>query len=168
MAGKVKTWVWILVGLFVAGILCIIAVAGAGFYFFSRHIDTSKATVAEAATEFDRVRSRFANQKPLIEVDETGDFVRANTTDRKIPKNVTVPEALHILAYDPDDGGLVKLSIPFWLLRLNPEGARFNVRGNEMQLEDLKLTVRDLERYGSSLVLDQRNSGGDRVLVWTE
>jgi hypothetical protein len=37
-----------------------------------------------------------------------------------------------------------------------------------VNLEDLKLTVKDLERYGPSLVLDQRSRGGDRVLVWTE
>jgi hypothetical protein len=37
-----------------------------------------------------------------------------------------------------------------------------------VRLEDLKLSVEDLERYGPSLVLDQTNAGGDRVLVWSQ
>jgi hypothetical protein len=37
-----------------------------------------------------------------------------------------------------------------------------------MTLEELKLTVADLDRLGPSLVLDQANEGGDRVLVWSQ
>ena len=47
MAGKVKTWVWVVVAVVVLGILGIIAVAGAGIYFFSRHIQTRTVTQAD-------------------------------------------------------------------------------------------------------------------------
>ena len=39
---------------------------------------------------------------------------------------------------------------------------------NSVSLEELKLTVADLDRLGPSLVLDQANEGGDRVLVWSQ
>jgi len=38
MAGKVRTWVWVVVAIVVVGILGVVAMAGLGFYFFSRHI----------------------------------------------------------------------------------------------------------------------------------
>jgi hypothetical protein len=41
MAGKVKTWVWVVLAVIVTGVLGIIAMAGIGLYFFSQHIDTT-------------------------------------------------------------------------------------------------------------------------------
>jgi hypothetical protein len=72
------------------------------------------------------------------------------------------------MAFDPDDGGFVQLRIPFWLLRMQPDNAKIDLGGQRVDLEDLKLTVQDLERFGPALVLDQKNRGGDRVLVWTQ
>lgn len=167
MAGKLKTWIWVVVGLGVVGILFLIAMAGAGLYFFSQNIHTRTATTTVAASEFDGVRAQFAGQKPLIELDSSGNFLRSNT-DRPVPAGAVRPENLYVLAFDPDDGGLVRVTIPFWLLRMKVKGATIDFSGNQMDLEDLKLTVEDLERFGPALVLDQQNEGGDRVLVWSQ
>ncbi len=167
MAGKVKTWVWVVVGIAVLGVLFVIASAAVGFYFFSQHIDTRTVTASTATAEFDKVRARFTGTKPLIELDERGDLLRTNT-DRAVPARPAELDALHIMAFDPDDGGFVQLRIPFWLLRMQPDNARIDLGGQRVDLEDLKLTVQDLERFGPALVLDQRNRGGDRVLVWTQ
>ena len=164
MAGRVKTWVWVVVGIVAAGILFVVAMAGAGIYFFSQNIKHSQATPTAAAAEFESVRARFVGQKPLIELDARGEFLRANT-DR--PNGSVRPETLYVLAFDPDDGGLVRVKVPFWLLRMKMKGT-VNFSGTGMDLEDLKLTVEDLDRYGPTLVLDQRNDGGDRVLVWSQ
>ena len=42
MAGKVKTWVWVVVGLFVCGVLFLVAVGAMGYYFVRRTIDTGR------------------------------------------------------------------------------------------------------------------------------
>ena len=167
MAVKVKTWVWVIVGIVVAGILLVIAMAGAGLYFFSQNIKARTVSAATATSEFDAVRSQFTGQKALIELDERGNFLRSNT-DRPSPQNPKTPEKLYVLAFDPDDGSLVRVTIPFWLLRMKMKGATIDFGGRNMDLEDLKLTVEDLERFGPTLVLDQRNDGGDRVLVWSQ
>lgn len=167
MAVKVKTWVWIVVGIVAFGILCVIAMAGAGFYFVSQHFDARTVSSATAADEFEKVRKQFAGQKALIELDEQGDFLRANT-DRPTPANVRRPEKLYVLAFDPDDGGLVRVSVPFWLLRMKADNATIDLGGSRVDLEDLKLTVEDLDRFGPCLILDQKNEGGDRVLVWSQ
>ena len=167
MAVKVKTWIWVVVGIVVAGILLVIAMAGAGLYFFSQNIKARTVSSETATTEFDAVRARFTGQKALIELDERGNFLRSNT-DRPVAGNPKSPETLYVMAFDPDDGSLVRVTVPFWLLRMKMKGTRIDLGGSRMDLEDLKLTVEDLERFGPTLVLDQKSEGGDRVLVWSQ
>ena len=167
MAVKAKTWIWIIVGVIAVGILCVIAMAGAGMYFVAQNVQARTVSSDTAAGEFDTIRKQFTGQKALIELDERGDFLRSNT-DRPAPPNPPRPQKLYVLAFDPDDGRLVRMSIPFWLLRMKTNGARIDFNGNRMELEDLKLTVEDLEKFGPSLILDQKNAGGDRILVWSQ
>jgi len=166
MAGKVKTWVWVVVGIVVVGVLFVIAGAAAGVYFISRNLETRTVTHADAATEFDAVRARFADQKPLIELDERGELLRSNT-DRPAPPDARRPETLYVMAFDPDDGGLVKMSIPFWLLRFKSKDPTINFGRDAMSLDELKLTVEDLERFGPTLVLDQRRRPHPRLDAMT-
>ena len=167
MAGRVKTWVWVVVAIVVIGILGVIAMAGVGFYFFSQHVNTKVVSPASAAREFADISARFTGQKPLIELDERGHLLRANT-DRAAPPKAEPLEALHVLAYNPHDGRIVRISLPFWLLRMKMHGATIDLDGNRMDLEDLKLTVEDLERYGPTLVVDHKARNGERVLVWSQ
>lgn len=167
MAGRVRTWVWVVVAIIVIGILGVIAMAGIGFYFFSQHVNTKVTSPASAAREFADVSSRFTGQKPLIELDEHGRLLRANT-DRAAPAKADALDALHVLAFDPDDGRIVKISVPFWLLRMKMNGTKIDFNGNRMDLEDLKLTVEDLERYGPTLIVDHKGRDGERVLVWSQ
>jgi hypothetical protein len=167
MAVKVRTWIWIVVGVVAFGILCVIVMAGAGMYYVARNIETRTVSSATASDEFEAIRKKFAGQKPLIELDDRGNFLRANT-DRPAPTNAARPETLYVLAFDPDDGGLVRVSVPFWLLRIKTNNSHISFSGNQVDLEDLKLSVEDLERFGPSLILDQKNGGGDRVLVWSQ
>ena len=167
MAGRVKTWVWVVIAIVVVGILGLVAVMGIGFYFASRHFETRAASPASAARDFEEVRARFMGQPPLIELDDRGRFLRANT-NRPTPAQVKPPELLNILAYDPDDHQIVKLSIPFWLLRLKTGGATIDFNGRQMDLEDLKLSVDDLERYGPTLIAEHKAPDGSRVIVWSQ
>ena len=48
MAGKVKTWVWVIIAVVVIGILGIVAMAGVGLYFFSQHIETHEVSAGNA------------------------------------------------------------------------------------------------------------------------
>ena len=167
MAGKVKTWVWVLIAVAVTGILTLVAIAGVGFYFFSRHIDTRSISPAAAAQEFDAVKAGFAGQKPLIELDNRGRFRRANT-DRPVPLESTTPDELYLLAFNPSEGRIVRFRLPFWVLRMKAANATIDLNGNRMDLEDLRLTVADLERFGPALIVDHTAPSGERVLVWSK
>jgi hypothetical protein len=167
MAGKVKTWVWVVLGIFVVGVLGVVAMAGVGIYYFSQHIDTRTASPTSASRDFDRVKSRFEGQKALIEIDDRGRYLRSNP-DRQAPVNAKSLDAIHVMAFDPDDGRIVEVSIPFWLLRMKMRGTTIDLNGNQMDLEDLRLTIEDLERFGPTLIVDHASKTGERVLVWSQ
>ena len=165
MAGKVKTWVWVVAGVVVMGVLCLVGVAAAGLWYAKTHIDVRSVSPATAVNDFEEVRRQFNNQKPLIELDERGHFLHANTdratSDRR-------PESLHVMAFDPDEERVVRMNIPFWLLRLKSGGSHVNVGHDSFDLKDMKLTVEDLERYGPTLIVDHKGRAGERVLVWSQ
>lgn len=162
---KVKTWVWVVVGVFVIGILGLVAMAAAGLWFAKTHIDIRAESPAAVTSEFDEVRQRFASQKPLIELDDHGHFLRANK-DR--PSSDKRPDTLYVMAFDSEQGRVVRVNIPFWMLRLKMSGTRINIGRGDLDLEDLNLTVEDLERFGPTLILDHKDRRGQRVLVWSQ
>ena len=107
---KVKTWVWVVIGVIALGIIGIVAMAAAGLWFVRSHVDVRSTTVSAASSDFESVRARFASQKPLIELDDRGDFVHANT-DR--PAGAVRPQTLNVMAFDPDDEKVVRMELPF-------------------------------------------------------
>jgi hypothetical protein len=165
MAGKVKTWVWVVIGVVVVGILGVIAMAAAGLYFVRSHVDIRSTTVAAASEDFQSIRQRFAEEKPLIELDDHGDFLRANV-DR--PNGTQRPQTLKMMAFNPHDEKVIRMELPFWMLRLKSGGGRFDIGHSNVDLGRMRLTVEDLERYGPILILDQKDTKGSRVLVWSE
>jgi hypothetical protein len=169
MAAKVKTWVWIVVGVVALGILGVIVLAGVGFYLFSQHVQTEAVAAEDAEVRFADIRQRYGKDaRPVIELDDRGDLLRTNP-DRQAPVDAPTPTALHVMAYDADDNRIVRLSVPFWLLRLQKGGnARIDLGGRRVDLEELKLTVEDLERMGPALIVDHRDRRGQRVLVWSQ
>ena len=165
MAGKVKTWVWVVVGVVIFGILGIIGMAAAGLWFVKSHVDIHTTTSAEATSDFQTIRARFPNQKPLIELDEHGSFLHANT-DR--PAGSQRPATLNFMAYDPRDDRVVRMDLPFWLLRFKMRGNRIDLGNSNVDFAKLRLTVEDLERFGPTLILDQKDRDGSRVLIWSQ
>jgi hypothetical protein len=167
VAGKLKTWIWIVLGVVIACVVTAVVVAGSAFYFLSKQFETHSATVASATREFESAKARFRGQKPLVELDRDGGVTRANTgqaatTDARAPEHVVV------MAFDPGEERIVRVTLPFWLLRLKNRHGSIDFNGKQMDLEDLKLTVADLERYGPTLIIDQTSPDGTRVLVWSQ
>jgi hypothetical protein len=72
------------------------------------------------------------------------------------------------MAWDPDDRKLVRVKVPFWVLRLTHPGAQLKFGTDEIDLEHLKVTIEDLERHGPGLILDHREPNGSHVLLWAE
>jgi hypothetical protein len=110
------------------------------------------------------VRARFDKAGPVIKLEEDGPVVI-----RKPPTSTPARQLsnLNVLAWDRDDGKLVKATLPFWLLRLKDGPIELSAGRGIHIGRSLKFKVADVERYGPSLLLDERH-GSDRVLVWTD
>src|SRR5437899_12847881 len=111
-----KTWLWIIVGILGVCVLGMLALAGAGVYFVSHHIAVRQTTSSEALRTFDMTRATFRTQQPIIELDT---FERPRETRRlaDLPTSRVKPTNLYVLAWNPEDGRLARVSVPFWLMR---------------------------------------------------
>jgi nitrate reductase NapE component len=168
MAQRIPTWAAILIaGVIIFGMLAVAAVGGTAFFIY-RHINTTPTGHDAAAAEFTQARARFAGQQPLIEM-SVGDEPVVHRELVKDPSGRKL-ETLRVLAYDRHERKLVRVSIPFWLLRLLPSNhfSFLDDNGINIDSERVNLTVDDLERRGPGLVLDTRDRRGSEVLVWTE
>jgi len=62
----------------------------------------------------------------------------------------------------------VRVEIPFWILRLKTRGTLVDVGSGNIDLQKLRLTVDDLERFGPTLIVDHQDMNGSRVLLWSQ
>jgi hypothetical protein len=164
---KVKTWVWIVIGLAAAFVLCIVALAGVSVYFFSQHVQTRTVNAAAAGREFEDARKVFSGQTPLLRLDNV-DRPLIERRIEDLPASATKPTDMFILAWDPDKDHVVRVSLPFWLLRMGRRKMNFTTGDRDFDLERLNLSLEQLERVGPVLVLDAVTPSGQRVLIWTK
>lgn len=167
----VRTWVWVVIALVGIAVLGLILLVGAGVYFVAREVDARPASKVSAEQEFEKERARFGDQKPLIDIDEE-DRAIDTTFDPNQPAARTRPEYMVVMAWDPEDERLVRVRLPFWLLRLGSRGERGSINlgssGRQITFERLHLSVQDLERLGPALIIDHKSPHGERVLIWTQ
>ena len=164
-----RNWISIVVGILIVLFLMAVVLIGSAIFYIRRHVhaETQFVTSSVGTETFEQARAKFAGQQPLIEWREH----EAPVIHRRTSPSTVQLQALNILAFDERDGKIVRLSIPFWLVRMAP-GKRFNVGSNsgfQFDSERTHLTVDDVEQAGPGLLLDgiDPNSRA-RVLVWTE
>jgi len=166
---KRKWWpivLGIVVFLFIVGA----GVLGTGIYILSRQVALTVVETEKPEVAFAETRAKFAGKKPYIEFVDDGIELRQvvhreNERDGRPPLN-----NMHIMAWDERERKLVRLTLPFWLMRLTRSGnLRFSA--SESLISDgvsLHVTVSDLERNGPGLVIDTKAQRGQRILVWTD
>lgn len=167
MTSSRKTWIWIIAGALGVLLAVLIALAGAGVYFVSHHIHTERSTSADALTAFDAALVPFGTRAPLYELDSSEE-PRLTRPLGQLPTAARPADSLSLLAWDPETERLVRVSLPFWSLRLGQ--MKMSVSGAEQRFDlgKLHLDVDELARIGPSLVFDFRGREGVRVLLWTQ
>jgi hypothetical protein len=169
MEKRTKGCLWIALGLaIVCAMVGVALVAGAGFWVYQTVAPAASFVDQDTAdAELEAIRTRFPSRVPLIDPDAPEGEPRFKPEGR--PAFTGELRSLHVAAYDKGAGKLVRFSIPFWLLRMAPEG---KVSFGDEALDELagreKLTVRELEAFGPGLLIDEAKPDGDRVIVWTE
>ena len=158
-----RTWVKVTIAGAAVVVIGFLALAGTGAYFVLRHLDKRSATEADTRRDFETIRARFGSRPPLIEI------VDARAADVRINR-LANPEGgrvatFHVLAWKAEDQELVRTDAPLWLMRFSTVNVLSQLGigpGN------LRLTVRDVERYGPGIVIDYGRPGSDHVLVWVD
>ena len=163
---KKRTWLWIVLGVF----LFFVVIAAGGLFFavsfFRQSMNVTEMAESSADQEFATVRARFAGRQPLFQmVDGRAQMVSDTATQ---PSSTTRPSTVHVLAWDRDDEQLVKFSIPFWLLRLKSGPIRINEYSDGWDDRGLSFRIEDLERHGQGLLLDLTEQRDGQLLIWAE
>jgi hypothetical protein len=163
----VKTWLKITLVVAALGMLGMCAIAGAGIYFVSKHVKTSRVTSSSAIRQFDEAMVRFKDQKPLIEIDSNERVRRARDT-ADLATSPTRATNMVIKAWNPDEGRIVNLTIPIWILAMGQRKVDLGFGPDSFDLRRLKLDFKEIERIGPALLVDVHTRSGERVLIWTE
>jgi len=154
-----------------AGIIVLIAVA-LGFSFFVSHHESSLASNQSAEVEFSRLRSRFSDQQPLIDM-SLRQAVGAPTNGQ--------PDALlhtfHTVVFDTRGGQrIVHITVPYWFARLFADSdGEFRWLGQLTFLDDtefdseiIRLSLDQLESQGPGLIIDYQHPSGGQFISWVE
>ena len=172
MDKRKKGFLWIALG-----VVCLVVMVGAvvagGLAYVVYQQFALKQTVVEptdAAKEFDLLRARF-HDSPHLQFTWKPDGRPDVTLRRPQTPSAVSLTAMHVTAFDPKERHLVRVTVPFWLLRLTPEW-KMHMHGTEM-LNDLdtpsgRLTPADVEALGPGLLVDDKQPDGTQVLIWTE
>jgi hypothetical protein len=162
-----KTWLKVILVLVAIGMLGMCAIAGAGIYFVSQHVNTERVSSSSALKQFDEALARFKDQKPFIEID-ANERVRRLRDLADIKTAQTRATTLFVMAWEPDQGRIVNLRLPLWVLTVGQRKVDLGMGAESFDLQRLELDINEIMRVGSLLILDVQTRTGERVLIWTE
>jgi len=165
---KKTSWAVIIVGISAFVLLVGVGlVAVVGYVIYQQFAFQAKtATEMSADEEFAEIVAKFEGQRPYLVIKDGKPVV----SDEPAAAPGEPVEALHIIVWDPDERKVVKLNMPFWLLRMT-KGQPIRISPHDEhggESMKLRITAEDLERRGPGLVLDHKEASGERVLVWAQ
>ena len=76
--------------------------------------------------------------------------------------------SFHVLVWASRDDKLVRLELPFWLLRIKSKPIEFGAYASGLDGAGITMTAEELERYGPGIIIDLEPPGGERILLWAK
>jgi hypothetical protein len=164
---KKRSWLPIVAGIAVLLVFLVIAGLVVMVAVVRDRVDIDRTqTESSAQVEFDRIRAQFTDPSPMLEFD--GETPRLSDEARRRQHEGRLG-SVAVLAWNPREGELVRLSLPFWLLRLQGKPFKIGDVVSGLDADALTLTAEDIERFGPGILLDYEDDRrGARVLVWTQ
>lgn len=159
-----RRWPLVLAGVVVFLGVVVIGLGVAATIWFRDSVQVERGTSRAAAqAAFDTARRQFPDPRPILELgDDRRPRYVPGLESRRNPGEVN---ALHILAWEADEGALATVALPMWLLRLKTGPIVFGEYVSGMDDHGVRLEPKDLERYGPGVVLDFETADGNRVLL---
>jgi hypothetical protein len=162
MKSRTKTIIFVVLGVFVAIIVVLVTTA---VMFFRSAVQTTQIEPTGAEQAFTEARARFAGEMPALEI-RSGEV----TLVREMPDAAPAKpiSTLHVLAWQPRDKNLARLKLPIWLVRMSDDPVSLRLGDGITLKTGSELRAQDLEKFGSTLLLDHTERDGSRVLLWTD
>jgi len=164
---KARTWILIILAGIGVLVVVLLVLAGVSTYWVMSHIKTNPATATSAVKTFEQERAQFGAQQALLSLDELENAAAVQKKVDALPAGSALASTMEILVWAPNSERTVRISLPFWLLKLGRKN--INIGGaDSFDFERLQVDVNQLERIGPKLIVDLERPGGERVLVWTK
>jgi hypothetical protein len=152
-----------------AAIAVIALTAGAVFFF--QHHQSERVSAQAAEAEFQRLRFRFADQRPLLDMHERRPVADVGSTQTRAPLH-----SFNTIIFDTRGGErLVRITVPYRFARLFGRGRGFRWLGEltflddtEFDPEPIQLSLAQVERHGPGLMVDYRHPSGGQFIAWVE
>jgi hypothetical protein len=164
-----RRWIPIALGCLLIVVLGTGAVVGSCAYLVRNQVQVQeRSSEADYEREAAQVLERFKGVPVLVEDGSMGPSIsrRALTLRRERVGSGRRLSNLHVLVYARKERKLVRLSVPFWLLRMAPDG-RMKINVDNVDLDNVRLSVDDLESAGPGPLFLRKNDES-RVLVWAD
>jgi hypothetical protein len=155
-------------------VLAVVMIVVAAFSFFSSHRSSVAITARLADNEFSRLRARFVNEQPLL------DMGRRQVSEMSAVSAVSAVAQLrvfHTVIFDTRGGQrLVRIDVPYWFARrFAGRDREFKWLGQLTFLDDtefdpeaIRLSLGQLERRGPGLVAYYQHPSGGQFISWVE
>ena len=153
------------------GTLTVVIVSGVVAWFVSSHRSSVGTSAQLADIELARLRARFANEQPLL------DMSRREASVQAAAGGQTPLRSFHTVIFDTRGAQrLVRIDVPYWFARrFAGRDRQFVWLGQltflddtEFDPEPIRLTLDELEARGPGLVADYRHADGGQFLSWVE
>jgi hypothetical protein len=153
------------------GVVTVSAI-GVIVWFVASHRESTPASVTVAQATFAQLRSRFADQAPLVDM-----ATRTAVAQPVRPTGASPLRVFHTVIFDRRGGDrLIRIAVPYWFARgFARHDGTFMWLGEltflddtEFDPEPILLSLTELERHGPGLVADYRHGGGGQFLSWVE
>ena len=162
----VRRWVLWVGGVAIVLVFLFIAAAIVGVSWISSHTQVAETTATSASDAFAAVEKTFAGRGALIEVEN--ERPRLNTARTALPTSTQKLTSLHVLVWAKKDSKLVRLELPFWLLKMKSKPIEFGAYASGLDDVGMTMTAEELERYGPGIVVNMSPPSGERVLLWVD
>jgi hypothetical protein len=163
---KRRTWLWIIGGVFL--FFGVVAVGGImlAVSLFRENMTVNDSSESDAMQQFEAVRARYPGQQPLIQLVDGRPQLVGEAASQGSPS--TSLTAVHVMAFDTDEGKVVTFSLPFWLLRMKSGPIRISAYQQGWDDRGVSFRVEDIEKRGPGIIVDATERNEGRVLVWAE
>jgi hypothetical protein len=140
--------------------------------FVMTHRTSIAMTTDRADAEFSRLRARFVDDQPLVDMSR-----REGSGVARAPAGTTPLTSFHTVIFDTRGGHrLVRIDVPYWFARrfAGREG-EFTWLGQLTFLDDtefdpeaIRLSIDEIEQRGPGLIADYRHVSGGQFISWVE